>query len=66
MVFEPRELSLGRVMLCLALIGASIGLGFLFAGPDAMKWIGLLLVTIPIVLLNVVVRGLRSPRRDHT
>jgi hypothetical protein len=53
MIFELRGLSTSRVLLCIALTGAFIGLGFLLVGADALKWVGLLLLAIPVVLVNV-------------
>jgi hypothetical protein len=60
MVFEPKELSFSRVALCLALIGAFIGLGFLFVGIDVLKWIGLLLMAVPVVLVGITLLGFRK------
>jgi hypothetical protein len=54
MIFEPRDLSFSRVLLCVALIGAFIGLGFLLVGVDILKWVGLLLLAIPVILVNIV------------
>jgi hypothetical protein len=62
MIFESSELSLGKVLLCLALVGAGVGLTFLFAGPDALTWVGLLLVATPLV---AVALGLRAVRRGR-
>jgi hypothetical protein len=59
MVFEPQELSFGRVMLFLAVIGAFIGLGFLLVGVDALKWVGLLLLAAPVALVSVTILGLK-------
>jgi hypothetical protein len=53
MVFEPRELSCGRVLLCIALIGAFVGLGFLLVGADVTRWVVLLLLAIPVILVSV-------------
>jgi hypothetical protein len=60
MIFEPRDLSFSRVLLCLALIGAFIGLGFLLVGVDILKWVGLLLLAIPVILVSIVSLGLRG------
>ena len=62
MVFEPKELSFSRVVLCLALIGAFIGLGFLLVGADVLKWVGLLLLAIPVFLVSSTFLGLRRTR----
>ena len=61
MVFEPKGLSFSRVVLCLALIGAFIGLGFLLVGVDMLRWIGPLLA-VPIVFVSITILGLRRTR----
>jgi hypothetical protein len=60
MVFESSELSLGKVLLFIVLVGAFVGLTFLLLGSGALTWIVLLLVVMPIV---AVVLGLRSIRQ---
>jgi hypothetical protein len=57
MVFESRDLSSSRMLLCLAFIGASIGLGFLLVGKDILRWVGLLLLAIPVILVSIVSLG---------